>query len=69
MLPAGRSCFISDIEERVLNSENNLVSTKRLVYSNLPEGKDMEEWNWTFDTQGEYNRGYSTEMLVYATEC
>jgi len=69
MLPAGRSCLVSDIEERVLNRGNNLVSTRRLVYSNLPDGKDIEKWTWTFDTRGEYNRGCSTEMLVYATDC
>jgi hypothetical protein len=66
MLPAGRSCLISDVEERVLNRNRKEVTTKRLVYTELPSGSKQEEWTWTFDTRGEYNKGHQTEMLVRA---
>ncbi|MFC2081411.1 hypothetical protein ACFLR8_04295 [Bacteroidota bacterium] len=66
LLKSRCSCLISDIEERILNRENKIISTKSLVYADLPEGDLLEEWIWTFDTRGEYNPKHSTEMLVRA---
>ncbi|MFC2113546.1 hypothetical protein ACFLTA_09790, partial [Bacteroidota bacterium] len=68
LLPAGGSCLISDVEERVLNRDNSLVSKKKLSYTKLPQGNRQDEWTWTFDTRGEYNKGYLTEMLVRAIQ-
>ena len=68
LLPAGCSCLISDVEERVLNRANQAVSSKRLAYTDLPKGSNQGEWTWTFDTRGEYNKGHNTEMEVFAVQ-
>ena len=66
LLPAGRSCLITDVEEKVFTVDMESVSSKPLTYTKLPTGSRQEEWSWTFDTRGEYNRGCRTEMLVKA---
>ena len=66
LLKPGHACLISDIEERVLNRENSIISSKRLLYAELPEEIHREEWTWTFDARGEYNPKHRTEMMVRA---
>ncbi len=69
------ACLVSDIRERVLNREGEVISTKQLIWAELPPtrrypsaGPDRQEWTWTFDTRGEYNRGNITEMQVAAIQ-
>jgi hypothetical protein len=66
LLEPGRSCLISDTEERVLDRKGTLVSSRPLVFATLPEGRENREWTWTFDTRGAYNRGMQTGFLVRA---
>lgn len=66
LLRPGHACLISDIEERVLNRDNRIISSKRLLYAELPEDIHREEWTWTFVARGEYNPKHRTEMMVRA---
>lgn len=68
LLPDGRSCLVSDVEERIFPKEGAERSVRKLVYTDLPEGRRNREWTWTFDTRGTYNRGRKTEMLVKAIQ-
>ena len=67
MLKPDKSCLISDIEERVLNRNHEIISSKSLIYADLPKGVNREEWTWDFD-RGVYNPGNPTEMLVNAIQ-
>lgn len=67
MLKPRKSCLISDIEERVLKRNKGIISSKSLVYADLPGGVHHEEWTWDFD-RGVYNPGNPTEMLVNAIQ-
>ena len=44
MLQSGNSCLVSDIEERVLNRNKEIITSKSLVYADLPKGVHYEEW-------------------------
>lgn len=67
-LKPGKSCLIADQEEIVSNSKNQLVTTKKTVYADLPEGKRRMEWKWAFDQGGAFNKGNRTEFNVIAIE-
>lgn len=60
------SCLISDLEEELYGENNELVATKPLVYTSIPEGAETTEWKWKFDTTGMYNEDYKTIMSVKA---
>jgi hypothetical protein len=66
LLEPGRACLVSDISERILDGTAKVISTKPLIWTELPESNTRQEWTWAFDTRGEYNRGNNTEMLVAA---
>ena len=68
LLKSGRSCLITDSTERVINREGELISEKSLIHCQVPEGQRREEWNWKFDSRGEYNPRHRTEMQVLAIQ-
>lgn len=68
LLKPGHSCLIVDHEEIVLDHKNQVVTTKKPIYAQLPEGKSNLEWKWTFDIGGTYNKGNKTEFNVIAIE-
>jgi hypothetical protein len=62
------SCNTPEFPEIVSNSKNQVVATKKPVYTELPEGKRRMEWKWTFDQGGAFNKGNRTEFNVIAIE-
>jgi hypothetical protein len=68
LLPPKKSCLVTDAEERLLKSKDTLISTRGLIHCTLPRGRLNQEWIWEFDTRGEYNPGFLTEMLVRAIQ-
>jgi hypothetical protein len=66
LLPAGKSCLITDVEEKGYNRRNELVSSRNLIYTELPETDCLRTWKWNFDTRDEYHRQPVTEMTVNA---
>jgi hypothetical protein len=67
-LPKNRSCLITDIEELRYRKKDVPVILNSLLYAQLPEGKNMQTWDWLFDTNGSYNEGYKTSFKVVAME-
>ncbi len=68
LLEPGRSCLITDEEELVFNSKNQLIKRKKLIYTTLPAGIKRQSWKWIFDTTGAYNTGNRTEFSVVAID-
>jgi hypothetical protein len=68
LLGPGRSCMITDAEERVINREGLQASSKTLVHCEFPKGVRTETWTWDFDARGEYNPRMKTEMFVRAIQ-
>lgn len=67
-LPKDKSCLISDIEELRYMKKDVPATSKNLLFTQLPEGKNVQEWEWLFDTTGSYNKGCKTVFKVIALE-
>ncbi len=67
-LPKDKSCLISDIEELRYMKNDVPETSKNLLFTQLPEGKNIQEWEWLFDTTGSYNKGCKTVFKVIALE-
>jgi hypothetical protein len=50
ILPKGKSCLITDIEEEILSEENETIGINPLVKINLPKGNFSDLWQWKFDS-------------------
>jgi len=68
MLPKNRSCLITDFEETVFRKEDVPEYSKSLLYTELPGGKNIQTWEWLFDTTGSYHKGCKTVFKVVAME-
>jgi hypothetical protein len=53
-LPVSKTCIITDYEELVYNSSNELEASHKLVHINLPSEKLTSKWQWQFDNQTYY---------------
>ena len=60
-------CLITDTIEEVVDRKGNRTS-KRLLYTDLPDGIRYDNWRWDFDTTGTYHPGSRTHMEVQAVE-
>ncbi len=65
LLQTRNSCFISDVLEKCTSNKGEIVE-KKTVNIDLPNTGKMEEWEWIFDTSGEYHAGYQTTLSVKA---
>lgn len=65
-LLAGRNaCLITDVLEIWTNDKGEL-NERKTVYIDLPESEKNKEWEWLFDTRGDYHEGCETKLLVKA---
>ena len=62
----GKSCLITDYEEEIYNMNGNADSKKKLIYTDLPVGKNTKTWQWNFDMSGSYYPGKKTVFNVIA---
>ena len=47
--------LITDFEEEIIDIDNeSVIETNSLLFTDLPDSEDGEEWNWIFDSSGEY---------------
>lgn len=60
-------CLVTDTIEEVVDRKGNR-SSKRLLYTDLPDGIRHDSWRWDFDTMGTYHHGSRTYMEVQAVE-
>jgi hypothetical protein len=61
------ACLVTDINEEVTD-KNKTISSKALLYTDLPEGIRRDSWWWDFDSMGTYHPGSRTRMEVQAIE-
>jgi len=50
-------CLISDVEEIVVDLDTLQESTRSLVLTSLPQTDYNKEWQWQFDSNGNYYEG------------
>ncbi|MFC2151248.1 hypothetical protein ACFLSE_01860 [Bacteroidota bacterium] len=60
MLPKGKSCLITDIEEEILSKDNQVIGVNPLIHLNLPEGNFTQQWQWKFDSKMTYREDAKT---------
>jgi len=68
LLPVSKSCIITDMEELLVDSQEQIVHKKKLVYTSIPDPTHNETWIWKFDRQGRYNPHFQTWFAVEAFE-
>ncbi len=59
MLPKGKSCLITDIEEEILE-EDKLIGMNPLIRVDLPTGNFFTNWQWKFDSLMTYRDDFKT---------
>jgi hypothetical protein len=60
-------CLVTDTTEHRIPLKGN-ISSKPLLYTDLPEGIRRDKWQWDFDSRGTYHPGSRTHMEVQAVE-
>ncbi len=57
MLPCEKSCIIFDYCERIFSDEDEQEQVNSTVFVSLPHMKNVQEWQWQFDSLGYYYNG------------
>lgn len=65
-MPEGKALLISDIIETSEHLKTKKVSQKDLIYTSLPSDKLINEWDWFFDSVGNYSQNHKTTFRVHA---
>ena len=61
--------LISDFEEDIIDIDSGLVvKTNPLIFCEMPEDNNKEEWLWVFDSSGEYYRRRRVSFKVMAID-
>jgi hypothetical protein len=68
MLPAGRTCLITDVREINLDLSDGNEDVLELLYIPLPAAHHRQTWEWQFDPEGNYKSGKRTVLQVVAQE-
>jgi hypothetical protein len=58
--------LITDFREILINTHGKVLEERELIFTQLPEGDLMKEWEWRFDTHRLYNAHADTLMKVRA---
>jgi len=53
-LPKNKTCLIVDYNQRNYDLRNNLIAETERVYTNLPEKRIKNKWQWDFDLKGNF---------------
>ena len=59
-------CLISDIEETVIDIETKSDTTRPLILASLPQSSNHKQWDWQFDSTGNYYEGKQVIFHVQA---
>lgn len=62
------SCLITDYEENIFSRTDDLIAINPLLFSDLPDSANYEEWVWKFDTQMTYYPNRKTFFKVKALQ-
>lgn len=60
MLPKGKSCLITDIEEEILTEKDQAIGINPLIQVDLPIGNFTSNWQWKFDSLMTYREDVKT---------
>ena len=66
VLPRGKTCLVTDYMEENISVKDSAMSTKELLHCKLPVHTFEREWQWIFDKNQMYRKGYDTIMKVRA---
>jgi hypothetical protein len=59
--------IITDFEEKIIDIDTGaIIETRPLLFTSLPEGNNRQEWEWVFDSSGEYYRRKRVSFKVMA---
>jgi hypothetical protein len=65
LLPKGKSCIVTDVEELWMDKHNQHIGNRQLVHIDLPL-QHSREWIWHFDNHCTYNARHNTWFKVLA---
>jgi len=66
MLSASSGVIIADVEEEYYDDNNQYAGSKPSLFTELPNGKTEDEWDWKFDTHYTYKEDFKTVLKVKA---
>ncbi len=67
-LPKGKSCIISDYQEKSTQLKGTAIQNKTLVHTAFPVANRTADWIWLFDSQGYYVEQHKTIFQVKAID-
>ena len=67
-LPKGKSCIISDYQEKSTELTGTAIQNKTLVHTAFPIATRTANWVWLFDSQGYYVEQHKTVFQVKAID-
>lgn len=68
ILPRGKTCLITDIEEEILDKKGNVVGVNPLIHVDLPKGNFSQLLQWKFDTRMTYRENVKTYFNTKAID-
>lgn len=61
--------LITDFEEEIIDIDTGtIIEIRPLLFTSMPEGKNIQEWEWIFDSSGEYYRRKRVSFKVMALD-
>lgn len=68
MLPKNKSCLITDIEEEILDTKDQIIGVNPLIQVDLPKGNFSQKWKWKFDSFMTYREDFKTYFNTQAID-
>lgn len=68
LLPAKKTCLITETMEYLYDRNDVLVREDRLMHADIPPSAFTKEWIWEFDTTFTYYDHYKRHLLVKAAD-
>lgn len=65
LLTGKNACLITDVME-IWTDDKGAIDERKTIYVDLPISDKNQEWEWVFDTRGDYHEGCETKLLVKA---
>jgi hypothetical protein len=68
LLPANKSCIITDIEELWVNKKDEIIGKKQLIYTDFQKYTIDDAWIWQFDNHFNYHDHCKTWLKVVVSQ-
>ena len=63
-----KTCLITDVEEEIISTDDDLIGVNPLLHIELPEGNFSEQWQWKFDSKMTYRDDAKTYFNTKAID-